>query len=157
MQLLDQLFRFEDVENELSDRACLQGMLDFEAGLARAEARGGIIPSPAAVSIAAKCKAELFDVSEVARGAKLAGNVAIPLVKKLAELVALGDQDAARYVHWGATSQDAIDTGLVLQLRRALKFIGNDLNRLAPALVALATKHRSTIILGRTWMQQALP
>jgi 3-carboxy-cis,cis-muconate cycloisomerase len=157
MQLLDQLFRFEDVENELSDRACLQGMLDFEAGLARAEARVGIIPSPAAGSIAAKCKAELFDVAELARGAKLAGNVAIPLVKKLTDLIALGDKDAARYVHWGATSQDAIDTGLVLQLRHALKFIGADLDRLAAALAVLATKHRSTIIVGRTWMQQALP
>jgi 3-carboxy-cis,cis-muconate cycloisomerase len=157
MQLLDQSFRFEDVENALSDRACLQGMLDFEAGLARAEARAGVIPSSAAAAIAAKCKAELFDVAELARGAKLAGNVAIPLVKKLTELVAEGDKDAARYVHWGATSQDSIDTGLVLQLRQALKFVGNDLDRLAAALAALATKHRSTIIVGRTWMQQALP
>jgi 3-carboxy-cis,cis-muconate cycloisomerase len=157
MELFDSLFRSEEVEKALSDRACLQGMLDFEAGLARAEARAGVIPSSAAVAIAAKCKAEFFDVAELARGAKLAGNVAIPLVKALTGLVAQTDNDAARYVHWGATSQDAIDTGCVLQLRQALKFVANDLDRLAAALAVLATKHRSTIIVGRTWMQQALP
>src|ERR1035438_9871951 len=109
MQLLDQLFRSEDVEKVLSDRACLQGMLDFEAGLARAEARAGLIPSSAAAAIAAKCKSELFDVVEIARGARLAGSVAIPLVKTLTALVAQTDEDAGRYVHWGATSQDALD------------------------------------------------
>src|SRR5260370_42019875 len=106
MDLFDSLFRSQEVEKTLSDRACLQGMLDFEAGLARAEARAGVIPSSAAAAIAAKCKAELFDVAELARGAKLAGNVAIPLVKKLTELVAEGDKDAARYVHWGAHNPD---------------------------------------------------
>jgi 3-carboxy-cis,cis-muconate cycloisomerase len=157
MQLLKSLFRSEDVEKALSDRACLQGMLDFEAGLARAEARAGVIPSSAATAIAAKCEAELFDVAELARGAKLAGNIAIPLVKALTALVAQSDSDAARYVHWGATSQDAIDTGCVLQLRQALKIITGDLDRLGGGLAELATKHRSTIVVGRTWMQQALP
>jgi len=157
MELFDSLFRSQEVEKALSDRACLQGLLDFEAGLARAEARVGVIPSPAAVAIAAKCKAELFDVAELARGARLAGNIVIPLVKALTGLVAQTNKDAARYVQWGATSQDAIDTGWVLQLRKALKIIAGDLDRLAAALAALATKHRSTIIVGRTWMQQALP
>jgi 3-carboxy-cis,cis-muconate cycloisomerase len=157
MQLLNSLFRSEDVEKAWSDRACLQGMLDFEAGLARAEARAGVVPSSAAAAIAAKCKAELFDVTELARGAKLAGNIAIPLIKALTALVAQSDKDAARYVHWGATSQDAIDTGCVLQLRQALKIIASDLDRLADGLAELATKHRSTIVVGRTWMQQALP
>ncbi len=157
MQLLNSLFRSEDVEKAWSDRSCLQGMLDFEAGLARAEARAGVVPSSAAAAIAAKCKAELFDVSELARGAKLAGNIAIPLIKALTALVAQSDKDAARYVHWGATSQDAIDTGCVLQLRQALKIIASDLDRLADGLAELATKHRSTIVVGRTWMQQALP
>ncbi len=111
MKLLDSLFRSDDMQERWSDRACLQGMLDFEAGLARAEARSGVIPSSAAAAIAAKCKAELFDVAEIARGAGLAGNIAIPLVKALTALVAQSDKDATRYVHWGATSQDAIDTG----------------------------------------------
>jgi 3-carboxy-cis,cis-muconate cycloisomerase len=157
MELLGQLFRSEDVEKVLSDSACLQGMLDFEAGLARAEARAGVIPSSAAEVIAAKCSAELFDFTELGRGAKLSGNIAIPLVKALTALVAQSDKAAARYVHWGATSQDAIDTGGVLQLRQAFKFISDDLDLLAKDLAELATKHKLTIMVGRTWMQQALP
>ena len=157
MELLDHLFRSEDVERVFSSRACLQGLLDFEAALARAEVRAGVVPSSVAAAIAAKCKAELFDIAKLARGAELAGNIAIPLVKALTNLVAQDDKDAARYVHWGATSQDAIDTGLVLQLRQALKLIADDLDRLARGLAELATKHRSTVVVGRTWMQQALP
>jgi 3-carboxy-cis,cis-muconate cycloisomerase len=157
MRLLDALFRSEEVEKVFSNGACLQGMLDFEAALARAEARAGVIPSSAATAIAAKCKSEWFDVAALAGSAKLAGNLAIPLVKALTAVVAQGDKDAARYVHWGATSQDVIDTGCVLQLRQALKLVAGDLERLAGALAELATKHRSTIVVGRTWMQQALP
>jgi 3-carboxy-cis,cis-muconate cycloisomerase len=157
MKLLDQLFRCEDVGKVLSDRACLQGMLDFEAGLARAEARAGVVPSSAAVAIAAKCRAELFDADALAAAARLAGNIAIPVVKALTALIAQSDREAARYVHWGATSQDAIDTGCILQLRAALKLISSDLDRLGHGLAELATKHRSTIVVGRTWMQQALP
>jgi len=157
MELFDHLFRSEEAEKIFSSRACLQGMLDFEAALARAEARAGVIPSSAATAIAAKCKAELFDGAALADGAKLAGNLAMPLVKALTAAVAHTDRDAARYVHWGATSQDAIDTGLVLRLREALKSITRDLDRLATGLSKLAAKHRSTIVVGRTWMQQALP
>jgi 3-carboxy-cis,cis-muconate cycloisomerase len=157
MELFAGLFRSEEVEKALSDRARLQGMLDFEAALARAEARAGVIPSSAASVIAQKCKAELFDAGAIAHGAKLAGNVAIPLIKQLTHVVAATDKDAARYVHWGATSQDAIDTGLVLQLRDVLRIMGIDLERLSGALAELATKHRSILIVARTWMQQALP
>jgi 3-carboxy-cis,cis-muconate cycloisomerase len=157
MELLDRLFRCEDVERILSDRACLQGMLNFEAALARAESRVGVIAPAAAAAIAEKCKAELFDMEALARGAALAGNLAIPMVKALTVLVSQEDQDAARYVHWGATSQDAIDTGLVLQLRLALQSIEKYLDKLAIGLAELAVKHKSTVMVGRTWMQQALP
>jgi 3-carboxy-cis,cis-muconate cycloisomerase len=157
MELFDHLFRSEEVGKIFSSQACLQGMLDFEAALARAEARAGVIPSRAATAIAAKCKAELFDVAALAQAAKLGGNLAIPLVKALTAGIAQTDKDAARYVHWGATSQDAIDTGMVMQVREALKSIAKDLDRLAVGLSKLAAKHRSTIVVGRTWMQQALP
>jgi 3-carboxy-cis,cis-muconate cycloisomerase len=157
MKLLDELFRYAKVEEVLSERACLQGMLDFEAALARAEAAAGVIPSSAAAAIAACCKAELFDAEAIATGAKLAGNLATPLVKQLTQQVVQGDKDAARYVHWGATSQDAIDTGRILQLKPALKFFAEDLQTLSETLAELATKHKSTIVAGRTWMQQALP
>ena len=157
MELFDSLFRWGDVERELSSRACLQGMLNFEAALARAEARAGVIPFSAATAIAAQCKAEAFDAKALAQDAALAGNLAIPLLKALTARVAHENQEAARYVHWGATSQDVVDTGLVLQLRLALKSIGTDLAQLALGLAELATKHRSTVMVGRTWMQQAVP
>ncbi|HKW55633.1 MAG TPA: 3-carboxy-cis,cis-muconate cycloisomerase, partial [Stellaceae bacterium] len=139
------------------DRARLQAMLDFEAALAAAEARVGVIPAAAATAIAGKCRAALFDAPALALAAARAGNLAIPLVKQLTALVAASDAEAARFVHWGATSQDAIDTGLVLQLRQALDPIEADLARLADALAALAAVHKETPLIGRTWLQQALP
>ena len=157
MNLLDPLFRSSAVDNLFTDRATLQGMLDFEAALARAEARIGVIPGPAAAAIVTKCRAEMIDTAAIAQAAARAGNLAIPLVKHLTALVAKKDKQAAHFVHWGATSQDAIDTGRILQLRQALDLIARDLDSLAQPLGALAQKHRSTLITGRTWMQHALP
>jgi 3-carboxy-cis,cis-muconate cycloisomerase len=132
-------------------------MLDFEAALARAETRAGFIPASAAPAIEAKCRAELYDMTVLARAAAQAGNLAIPLVKQLTVLVAQRDKDAARYVDWGATSQDAIDTGRVLQLRQALALISTELDLLAVVLGELVHKNRTTLVAARTWMQQALP
>jgi 3-carboxy-cis,cis-muconate cycloisomerase len=132
-------------------------MLDFEVALARAEARTGVIPLSAPPAIAAKCQAQLFDKEALQSAAALSGNIAIPLVKQLTALVAKDYKDAARYVHWGATSQDAIDTGRILQLRRALEIITSDLDRVTDAIAQLTEKHDATLIAGRTWMQQALP
>jgi len=157
MDLLDPLFRSPAVDAIFSDRSTLQGMLDFEAALARAEARVGVIPQTAATAIAAKCRAELFDPAAIAQAAARSGNLAIPVVKHLTALVSKNDRQAAHFVHWGATSQDAIDTGRVLQLRSALDLISRDLESLAQPLGTLAQKHRATLIAGRTWMQQALP
>jgi 3-carboxy-cis,cis-muconate cycloisomerase len=157
MNLLDPLFRSSAVDNVFTDRSTLQGMLDFEVALARAEARIGVIPASASAAIATKCRAELFDAAALAQAASRAGNIAIPLVKHLTALVAKKDKQAAHFVHWGATSQDAIDTGCILQLRQALDLIARDLDSLAQPLGALAQKHRSTLITGRTWMQHALP
>ena len=78
-------------------------------------------------------------------------------VKMLTEAVARQDKDAARFVHWGATSQDAIDTGFILQLRDALELVENDLASVSNTLAALANTHRATVVVARTWMQQALP
>jgi 3-carboxy-cis,cis-muconate cycloisomerase len=132
-------------------------MLDFEAALARAEASSGIIPSSAANAIAAKCRAELFDKQKLGEAASLAGNLAIPLVKQLKALVAADNKDAAGFVHWGATSQDAIDTALVLQLREALALISADMQKLCDALAKMTDQHRLTPIVARTWMQHAVP
>ncbi len=140
-----------------SDAARLQRMLDFEAALARAEARCGVIPAGAAPAIASKCKADLIDASALATATAASLNPAIPLVKQLTALVAKDDPEAARFVHWGATSQDANDTGLVLQIRQALDILEGDLATLCTGLIRLAQKHRSTPIAGRTLMQHALP
>jgi 3-carboxy-cis,cis-muconate cycloisomerase len=140
-----------------TDRAHLQGMLDFEAALARAEAKTGVIPVEAAGPIAAQCDAALYDLGALAEAAAKAGNTAIPLVKALTAKVAAKDKAAAGFVHWGATSQDAMDTGLVLQLRAALALIEADLAKLYANLAALAQKHRQTPMVGRTWLQHALP
>ncbi len=132
-------------------------MLDFEAALARALTRAGVAATGAASAIQAQCKAELFVTDALAREAALAGNLAIPLVKALTAAVAKSDEKAAGFVHWGATSQDAIDTGLVLQLRAAFDAIAPQLAELADALARIADQHRSTLLAGRTWLQQASP
>lgn len=157
MNLLDSLFRWPAVDAVFSDSACVQGMLDFEAALARAESSAGIIPPGAAAAIGANCKGELFDQAGLSRGAARAGNLAIPLVKQLAALVAKKDKEAARFVHWGATSHDAIDTGRILQLRQAFELLTRDLDSLGESLATLAEQHRDTLMAGRTWMQHALP
>src|SRR5262245_957074 len=140
-----------------SDRGRLQGMLDFEAALARAETAVGVIPEPAAAVIAAHCRADLFDTEALSRAGALAGNSAIPVVRELTAHVGRTDPDAARYVHWGATSQDAMDTGLVLQLRAALDLIEADLGLLSDALARLAAEYKLTPLAGRTWLQHATP
>src|SRR5437879_4502211 len=157
MKLFDKLFRYEAIDRLFSDRQYIQYLLEFEAALARAEAKAGVIPSPDASIIAAACQVERFDIEDLATQAALSGNVAIPLVKKLTELVASQNKDAARFVHWGATSQDAMDTAVALQLRRALEIVDQDLARLTSTLATLADKHRATPVAARTWMQQALP
>jgi len=157
MKLFDKLFRYEAIDRLFSDEAYIQSLLEFEAALARAEAKAGVIPAADAPIIAATCQAERFNVEELAAQAALSGNVAIPLVKKLTELVAKQSKDAARFVHWGATSQDAMDSAVVLQLRHALEVLDQDFARLISMLASLADKHRATPVAARTWMQQALP
>ena len=156
-RLLDALFTTERMRAIFSDQGRVRGMLDFEAALARAEARVGVIPAPAAEAIAARCHAELFDMAALAQGIALSGNPAIPLVRTLTALVARDDAEAAGYVHWGATSQDAMDTGLALQLRDALDAFESDLARLSGALARIAETHTHTPLAGRTWLQQAVP
>lgn len=140
-----------------SDHTRIQRMLDFEAALARAQARVGVIPAAAANVIAKNCVASQIDFVVLERDTELAGNLAIPLVKQLTALVAKDDVEAAKFVHWGATSQDAIDTGLVLQLRDALDLFDHGLVDLSRALIAQIKQHRTTLMVGRTLLQHALP
>ena len=132
-------------------------MLDFEAALARAEAATGVIPRGAVEPIAKACKAETFDVAGLAEAATRSGNLAIPLVKALTAQVARTNAEAARYVHWGATSQDVIDTAAMLSLRAGIDVLLADLDRAIQGFAALAQKHRHTATVARTWLQHALP
>jgi 3-carboxy-cis,cis-muconate cycloisomerase len=139
------------------DVACVQNMLDFEAALARAEAATGVIPARAAGPIANACKAGLFDLAALAQAATRSGNLAIPLVKALTADVAKADVEAARYVHWGATSQDMIDTAGMLTLRAGIDALLADIGRAIAGFAALARQHRNTAVVARTWLQHALP
>jgi 3-carboxy-cis,cis-muconate cycloisomerase len=139
------------------DVACLQHMLDFEAALARAEAATGVIPAGAAGPIASACKAGRFDLAALADAATRSGNLAIPLVKALTAEVAKADPDAARYVHWGATSQDVIDSAAMLTLRAGIDVLLADIGRAIVGFARLAELHRNTAVVARTWLQHALP
>ncbi|WP_206996594.1 3-carboxy-cis,cis-muconate cycloisomerase [Trinickia mobilis] len=140
-----------------SPRATLQRMLDVEAALARASAAHGVIPQAAVGAIETACHADRLDAGALARDAALGGNLAIPLVKQLTASVKDIDAEASKYVHWGATSQDVIDTATVLQLRDTFALLDADLRVSCDALAALAKQHRATPLIGRTWLQQALP
>jgi 3-carboxy-cis,cis-muconate cycloisomerase len=145
------------VERIFADDARVQKMLDVEAALARAEAQAGIIPATAAEAIAREARVDRFDLAAIVSGARRAGNLAIPLVKQLTRIVSDDDREASRYVHWGATSQDIIDTALVLQLREAVPIVVEDLRRAATAAAMHARVHARTTMPGRTWLQQATP
>jgi 3-carboxy-cis,cis-muconate cycloisomerase len=155
--LMSPLFSSAAMREILSDTARLNRMLRAEAALAAAEASVGVIPRSAAKPIAEACHAKFYDASALGLAAVSAGNLAIPLVKALTAEVAKKDAEAARYVHWGATSQDIIDTALVLELRAVIDDLVTELDRAIPAFTTLAEKHRHTPTVGRTWLQQALP
>ena len=136
-----------------ADTATVGRMLEVEAALARAQARTGVIPAEAAARIAAVCAgapAEVIDLDAPAAAAVAAGNLAIPFVRQLTARVAALDEPASRYVHWGATSQDIIDTAMALQLRRALLAIEAELLALGDACAAQAQAHRATPMVART-------
>ncbi|HTH61300.1 MAG TPA: 3-carboxy-cis,cis-muconate cycloisomerase [Paraburkholderia sp.] len=147
----------EPMNHVWSSRATLQRMLDVEAALTRALAAHGVIPADAVPAIVAACHADQLDAEGLARAAALGGNLAIPLVKQLTARVNDNDPNAAKYVHWGATSQDIIDTATVLQLRDAFDLIDSALDSTCASIASLAAQHRSTPAIGRTWLQQALP
>ncbi|MBD1107849.1 3-carboxy-cis,cis-muconate cycloisomerase [Pseudomonas amygdali pv. morsprunorum] len=140
-----------------SDEGRVQGMLDFEAALARAQARVGLIPPELVADIELSCDARLFDFDALAIAIGSAGNSAIPLVKALGKQIAASSAEAERYVHMGATSQDVMDSGLILQLRRAIVLLERDLTLLADAMAEQAQRHAGTPLAGRTWLQQATP
>ncbi|MCO7608750.1 3-carboxy-cis,cis-muconate cycloisomerase [Pseudomonas chlororaphis] len=156
-QLFDAYFTAREMRDVFCDQGRVQAMLDFEAALARAEARIGLIPQRAVAPIEAACRAQFYDFQALGEAIATAGNSAIPLVKALGKQIAQGDAEAERYVHLGATSQDVMDSGLVLQLRRAVQLLEQDLYRLGDLLAAQAQRYADTPLAGRTWLQHATP
>jgi 3-carboxy-cis,cis-muconate cycloisomerase len=156
-RLIESLATTGPLAELFSDRSILQAMLDFEVALARAQSSLRIVPKSAADAIAAAAKAEAFDTAALADAALRAGTPGIPLVKALTERVRGVDSAAAGFLHWGATSQDVVDTALMLLLKRAQPILNSDITRLEKALHRLATEHRGAVMLGRTLLQPAPP
>lgn len=137
-----------------SDQHLLQKWLDFEAALARAEVDAGIVPTNAAAEITRKARADLIDDEAIKRGVDATVHPLVSLIWQLSEHC---EGDAGRYVHWGATTQDVMDTALILQIRDSYPLFSESLDGLINTLVALAQAHRDTPMAGRTHGQQALP
>ena len=151
------LFGDPDVLEQLSDRARVQSMLDVEAALAEVQADCGIIPRTAVQPIRAAARVDLFDLTAIARDTATDGIPTIALVRQLTAQVRAIDAEAARYVHWGATSQDIIDTALVMQLQRSVPLVLAHLDQAAAAAATHARRYIDTPMPGRTWLQQATP
>jgi 3-carboxy-cis,cis-muconate cycloisomerase len=156
-RLIDSLGTTGPLAELFSDDSILHAMLDFEVALARAEARAGIVPQIAADAIQSAATANNFDAAALAGETLRAGTAGIPLVKALTSRVRAGDSAAARFVHWGATSQDVADTALILLLKRSQAILVADLSHLEAALHRLSDKHRDAVMLGRTLLQAAPP
>jgi 3-carboxy-cis,cis-muconate cycloisomerase len=139
---------------DTGDTAWLQAMLDAEAGLARALERAGLAPAGAGQAVTAAARAEDFDPNELGQLASLTGNPVPGLSRALARRV---PQTAAGTVHRGATSQDIVDTAAMLLAKRSAGVILADLGRASNAAAGLADTHRSTVMIGRTLLQQAVP
>ena len=155
VSLFDSFLTSPEMIAAFDDAALVQAMFRFEAALSRAQAEEGLIPAAAASAIAGVCNAQLYDIPALIHAGRRAGSLAIPLVKELTKTVALYDEAAARHVHWGSTSQDVIDTAMVLVTREALQLLDEGLQALCAHLLAVADEHLATPVLARTLMQPA--
>jgi 3-carboxy-cis,cis-muconate cycloisomerase len=156
-RLIESLSTTTELAEIFSDESVLQAMLDFEAALARAEARVGLVPRALAEVIMRAADAPAFDYAAIARETLRAGTPGIPVSKALTQRVRSMNAEAADFVHWGATSQDVADTAMVLLLKRAHPVITDDLARVERSLRKLSDEHKNTVMLGRTLMQAAPP
>src|SRR5690349_573457 len=136
-----------------SEPATVARYVEVEVALAQVEARLGVIPQQAADDIKRLASAKDIDLHQLRQATNVVGYPIVGLVAQLAKQCGA----AGRYLHWGATTQDIMDTGLILQVREALALVEADLAGLDMALAALASKHRTTVMAGRTHLQHALP
>lgn len=146
-------FGTQTMRDVFSDRALIQRYIEVEVALARAEATCGVIPAEAAETIARESCLDRIDFDHMRRETDIVGYPILPLVHQLVDLCG----EAGRYVHWGATTQDIMDTANVLQVRAAFDIVEADIQELRTILAGLSRKHRNTPMAGRTHLQQALP
>lgn len=151
--LVGPLFRTAAMADVFSDRARLNAMIRVEAALARAQGRLGLVPAALAPAIEA-IAADHFDVADLGARTGIAGVPAIPFVKAVQARL---PPELERVFHYGATSQDIVDTALVLQMRDAFDLIAGDLIAILDGLARLAAEHRETPCVGRTYGQHAAP
>jgi 3-carboxy-cis,cis-muconate cycloisomerase len=151
--LFRDMFGTAEMRLVFSDEALVGRYLETEAALARAQARAGVVPAEAAAAIDAASRTITIDFDRLRRETEIVGYPILPLVHQLAETAG----EAGRYVHWGATTQDIMDTANVLQIRAAFGIVARDLRELRAILAGLARKYRDTPMAGRTHLQQALP
>jgi len=152
--VLGALYGTDAMRAAMGEQAFLQRMLDVEAALARAQARLGIVPAEAAAAITSAARAERLDLPALAAATR---NTGYPVVGLVRQLSTLAGPEAGRWTHWGATTQDIMDTAVVLQMRDGLDLLDTDLARLLAALGRMARTHRNTVMAGRTHLQHALP
>ena len=148
------IFSTEAMRQVFSDENRIQKYLDFEAGLARAQGRLGIIPKEAAEEICRHCNVAEIDFAKLKVQTERIGYPVLPVVQ---QLVALCRDGLGEWCHWGATTQDITDSATVMQIREALMLVEADLDGIADALAGLARKYRNTPMAGRSNLQQAVP
>ncbi len=152
-ELVLDVFSSAEMRACFDDRAMLQGWLDAEKALSIAQARIGDVPAAAADVIAENCQAAKFSLPGLARKILETGHPLVPVIRELVNKCG----EAGRYAHWGATTQDIVDTGLMLQCRRGLAFLHRDLGFVLESLIAHAQEYRSVPMAGRTHFQHAAP
>ncbi|MCD9672779.1 MULTISPECIES: adenylosuccinate lyase family protein [Klebsiella] len=151
--LFRNMFATEKMRAVFSDRALIERYIEAEVALAKAEARCGVIPVTAAAEIAEKSRYDALDLEEMKHQTEIVGYPILPLVEQLSVICG----QAGRYVHWGATTQDIMDTAVVLQIRAGLDIVEADIHNVRDILTRLAKEHRDTPMAGRTHLQHALP
>lgn len=152
--IFGEMFGTNEMRALFGDRALVQRYLDVEAALARAQAQIGIVPQAAARAITAVAHVERVDFEQLTARTQTVGYPILPLVEQLAEWP---EDDLGQYCHWGATTQDIMDTADVLQIRDALALVEAELEAIGAALAVLAQRHAETPMAGRTHLQHALP
>ncbi len=157
MSLYSDFFYPSSLEDLFADKQVVSFLLEVEAQLAKAQAACGIFPMAYAQIIEECSQVELIDISQLKQDINKGGNAAIPLVLQLSKIVKSRDFEASKYIHLGATSQDIIDTTTILQIKQYIDWLNDKLAILESLLIETTQKYKTSVMIGRTLLQQAKP